>query len=87
MGCRDRCDSPFPHVTCILLAGKTLCTIANKSAVRTCNFSYDGKRVVYTTDNTMGQSSSVCVMELDRLLQEGSVSQFAAGCAALIDAR
>jgi len=52
--------------------GKNLVSIENRTAVRSCNFSYDGQQILFTTDNTMGQKSSVRVYSLQQLQQEGA---------------
>ena len=60
---------PFPF---FFPSGKNLVSIENRTAVRSCNFSYDGQQILFTTDNTMGQKSSVRVYSLQQLQQEGA---------------
>lgn len=43
--------------------GKELNSISTKSAVRTCNFSYSGNMVCYTTDKQMGYSCDIVVVD------------------------
>lgn len=52
--------------------GKKLVSIEDFTAVRSCNFSYDGQQILYTTDNTMGKQSFVNVFSLAQLQQEGA---------------
>lgn len=52
--------------------GKELFSLENKSPVRTCGYSYDGKKVFYTTDANMGQQCKVFVYSVDSLLQQGA---------------
>ena len=47
-------------------------TFENKSSVRSCNFSYDGQQILFTTDNLRGQQSRVNIISLQQLLQEGA---------------
>jgi len=43
--------------------GKQTGEIQTKSAVRTCNFSYSGNMVCYTTDKQMGYPCDICVVD------------------------
>merc|ERR1719153_1974876 len=43
--------------------GKEINSIATRSAVRTCNFSYSGNLVCYTTDKQMGYPCEIVVVD------------------------
>lgn len=44
--------------------GKILSSIATKSSVRTCSYSYSGNQAAYSTDKAMGQSCELSVIDV-----------------------
>jgi translation initiation factor 3 subunit I len=55
--------------------GKCLADLEMKTAVRTCDFSYDGTKLFLTTDATRGQPCFINVYDVKQLQQEGLKSQ------------
>lgn len=46
-------------------------TVSAETPVRTCAFSVDGRKVMYSTDHAMGQPCFFRVLDLQQLYQEG----------------
>lgn len=44
--------------------GTVIASIAAKSSVRTCNFSYSGNQAAYTTDKAMGQNCELFIIDV-----------------------
>jgi translation initiation factor 3 subunit I len=51
--------------------GKTLSTLSTPTGVRTLQLSYDETKLMYATDNTMGQQCTLNIIDIKQLLQEG----------------
>jgi len=51
--------------------GSQLAKIITRSAVRTCNFSYCGRMLFFTTDKSLGQQCELCVVDVNNLAKAG----------------
>jgi len=54
--------------------GVNVATIETKSAVRTCNFSYSGDKLFFSTDKTMGQHSELRVYTVEDMRSQGGAA-------------
>uniref|UniRef100_T1IKC0 Eukaryotic translation initiation factor 3 subunit I n=1 Tax=Strigamia maritima TaxID=126957 RepID=T1IKC0_STRMM len=55
--------------------GRQLSKIITKSAVRTCNFSYSGRQLCFTTDKQMGQLCELHVIDIANMAGEEHINE------------
>ena len=48
-----------------MITGKQLSCMETKTAVRTCQFSYSGNYIMFTTDKTMGHPCEIHIYDVN----------------------
>lgn len=51
----------------LIFSGSAISTVKTNTAVRTCNFSYSGRMILFSTDNTMRQMCEMHIVDTDHM--------------------